>query len=99
MAMKNFIPENNISLKGTVELGSDKSLSIRAVLFASIEYGISKITIINPGEDAKTAMMAVQKLGIKIIKEKNHYTIFGLGIDYGPKKNKSRLIAETLEPH
>jgi 3-phosphoshikimate 1-carboxyvinyltransferase len=88
MAMKNFIPENNISLKGTVELGSDKSLSIRAVLFASIAYGISKITILNPGEDAKTAVMAVQKLGIKIIKEKNHYTIFGLGIGYGPKKKQ-----------
>jgi len=88
MAIKNFIPDNNISLKGVVELGSDKSLSIRAVLFASIAYGVSKITINNPGEDAKTAIMAVKKLGIKILKDKNQYIIFGLGITYPKHKKK-----------
>ena len=40
-----LIPENNISIKGLVELSSDKSLSIRSVIFASIAYGISKIKI------------------------------------------------------
>ena len=66
-----LIPENNISIKGLVELSSDKSLSIRSVIFASIAYGISKIKIKNPGEDAETAIEAIKALGIKVIRNKN----------------------------
>ena len=85
---KKFIPENNISIKGNVELSSDKSLSIRAVLFSSIAYGVSKIIINNPGEDAETSLKAIQKLGIKVTKNKNTYTIFGQGLGYpATKKN------------
>ena len=86
-----FIPENNISLKGNIELSSDKSLSIRAVLFASIAYGISNLKIKNPGEDANTSLQAIQKLGIKVIKNDNSYTIFGQGIGY-PETNKEIII-------
>ena len=57
-------------LKVLYELSSDKSLSIRSVLFASIAYGISHIKINNPGEDALTSIMAIKKLGIKVIKNK-----------------------------
>lgn len=85
---KKFIPENNISIKGNVELSSDKSLSIRAVLFSSIAYGVSKIIINNPGEDAETSLKAIQKLGIKVTKDKNTYTIFGQGLGYPETKKK-----------
>ena len=34
-----IIPENNISIKGSVELSSDKSLSIRSIIFSSIGFG------------------------------------------------------------
>ena len=60
-----LIPENNISIKGLVELSSDKSLSIRGIIFASIAYGISKIKIKNPGEDAETAIKAIKALGLE----------------------------------
>ena len=82
MAIKKLIPENNISIKGSLELSSDKSLSIRAVIFSSIAHGISKIRVKNPGEDAQTAIEAVKSLGIKIIKKNNKYIIYGLGIGY-----------------
>lgn len=88
--LNKLIPENDICIKGIVQLSSDKSLSIRSVLFASIAYGISHIKINNPGEDALTSIVAVKKLGIKVIKNKNQYTIFGLGIGY--PNNKRKLI-------
>ena len=89
--LNKLIPDNDICIKGSVELSSDKSLSIRSILFASIAYGISHIKIKNPGEDAVTAIMAIKKLGIKVTKNINQYTIFGLGIGY-PKSNKKLLI-------
>jgi len=88
--LNKLIPENDICIRGTVQLSSDKSLSIRSVLFASIAYGISRIKIKNPGEDAVTAIMAIKKLGIKVIKNYDYYTIYGLGIGY--PINKKLLI-------
>ena len=88
--LKKLIPENDICIKGSVLLSSDKSLSIRSVLFASIAYGISNVKINNPGEDALTSIVAIKKLGIKVIRNKNQYTIFGLGIGY--PNNKKKLI-------
>ena len=89
--LNKLIPENDICIKGSVQLSSDKSLSIRSVLFASIAYGISHIKINNPGEDALTSVMAIKKLGIKVIKNKNQYTIYGLGIGY-PTNKKGLII-------
>ena len=74
--LNKLIPDNDICIKGSVELSSDKSLSIRSILFASIAYGISHIKIKNPGEDAVTAIMAIKKLGIKVIK--NNRSIYYL---------------------
>ena len=83
-----LIPDNDICIKGSVQLSSDKSLSIRSVLFASIAYGISRIKINNPGEDTLTSIMTIKKLGIKVNKKNNQYTIFGLGIGYPSAKKK-----------
>ena len=90
MARK-YIPENNISLVGETMLSSDKSLSIRAILFASIAYGVSNFQINNPGEDAQSAVSIIRKLGIKVIKDKNNYTVFGQGIGY-PSCKKQIVI-------
>ena len=99
-----LIPENNISIKGLVELSSDKSLSIRSIIFASIAYGISKIKIKNPGEDAETAIKAIKALGIKVIRNKDLYTVYGLGIGYYSKRtlkisfNNSGTTLRLLTP-
>ena len=61
-----LVPENNISLTGEIELSSDKSLSIRAVLFSAIAHGISRIYVRSPGNDTKTSLKCIQKLGIKL---------------------------------
>ena len=87
MAIKKLIPKNNISIKGSLELSSDKSLSIRAALFSSIAHGISVIRVKNPGEDALTAIKAIKSLGIKVIKKNEQYTVYGLGIGYNKKNH------------
>ena len=92
MAIKKLIPENNIVIKGSVELSSDKSLSIRAILFSSIAHGISTIKINNPGEDAQTSIMAIKTLGIKVKKKGSNYIIFGLGIGY-PENKKTLWLS------
>ena len=86
-----LVPDNDICIKGSVHLSSDKSLSIRSVLFASIAYGISRVKINNPGQDALTSIMAIQELGIKVNKSNDQYTIYGLGIGY-PSLKKRLLI-------
>ncbi len=83
-----LIPDNDICIKGSVKLSSDKSLSIRSVLFASIAYGISRIKINNPGEDALTSIIAIKKLGIRVINNNDQYTIYGLGIGYPSTQKK-----------
>ena len=88
MAIKKFIPNNDISVKGCCKLPSDKSLSIRAILFSSISYGISKIKINNPGEDVISSIIAIKKLGIKVEKKGDYYLIYGLGIGYPINKKK-----------
>ena len=87
--LNKLIPDNDICIKGSVRIILQiKALSIRSILFASIAYGISHVKIKNPGEDAVTAIMAIKKLGIKVIKNKDQYTIFGLGIGYPINKKK-----------
>ena len=51
--------------KKTIEVSSDKSLSIRAVLLASQAVGISTITNILESEDVLWAIKSVKKLGIE----------------------------------
>ena len=59
---------NKISpFKKTIEVSSDKSLSIRAVLLASQAVGISTITNILESEDVLWAIKSVKKLGIELV--------------------------------
>ncbi len=86
-----LIPENNFSLFGEIELSSDKSLSIRSILFSSIGHGISNVTIKNPGEDAMTAINCIKKLGIKVKKNRENFIIFGQG---GFPDNKKKIVID-----
>ena len=89
--LNKLIPDNDICIKGSIRLSSDKSLSIRSVLFASIAYGISHIKINNPGEDALTSIKAIKKLGIHVTKNNSQYSIFGLGIGYPYTQKKLKI--------
>ena len=72
----------------TIQVSSDKSLSIRTVLLASQAVGISKISNILESEDVLNTLRAIKKLGIKYKKKKNCYEIYGFGLNgFNPKNN------------
>ena len=53
-----------------IQVGSDKSISIRSILLASQSVGISKISNLLESEDVLNTLKAIKKLGINYIKKK-----------------------------
>ena len=66
--------------KKIITVTSDKSLSIRWVLFSSLASGISKADNLLLSEDVLAAIEAVKKLGIKVKFKNNKCLIYGQGI-------------------
>ena len=68
---------------------NDKSISHRALLIASQCIGISYLTNILDSEDVRNTINCLKKLGVKILKKKRNYIVYGngLGSFRKPKKN------------
>ena len=67
--------------KKTIEVDSDKSLSIRSFLIGSISQNISIVKNPLQSEDVKNAINVCKKLGVKIKKiKKKNYKIYGKGL-------------------
>ncbi len=54
----------------TIEVSSDKSLSIRTILLASQAIGISRISNLLDSDDVFSALKTIKKLGINYKKKK-----------------------------
>ena len=88
MANHIIIKKKIISFKKKICVSGDKSISIRWVLFASIASGISKVKNLLISEDVMAAIDIIRKFGIRVLKRKDFFIIFGKGIDgYIYKKN------------
>ncbi len=81
--MPNFIKINNKikNFKKTIIVDSDKSISIRSLMFASLASGISEIKSLLESEDIFHTISCLKKLGVEIKKKKNKYIINGVGIN------------------
>jgi len=76
------------SYNKTIQVSSDKSISIRSILLASQAVGISKISNLLESEDVLNALKTIKKLGINYKKKKNVYEIHGFGLNgFDPKNN------------
>jgi len=65
-----------------IQIPGDKSCSIRAILFASQCIGVSKIKNLLESEDVLNCINALKiSLGVKIIKKKNIYQVYGNGLN------------------
>ena len=72
----------------TIQVSSDKSLSIRTILLASQAVGISKISNLLESEDVLNTLKTIKKLGINYKKKKNCYEIYRFVLNrFNPKKN------------
>ena len=68
------------NLKGVIEASPDKSISHRALLFASLSIGASKVSNLLESDDVLNMVRALKSLGVKITKNKNTWTIQGVGL-------------------
>ena len=83
-----IIKKKIANFKKKILVSGDKSISIRWVLFASIASGISKAKNLLISEDVLAAIDIIKKFGIKVVRKKNLFIIFGKGINgYNFKKN------------
>ena len=92
----------------TIEVDSDKSISIRAFLISSISQGVSKINKVLESEDVFSSIKCLKKLGIKIKKmSKGNYLVYGKGLgsliakknttlDFGNSGTLARLLIGIL---
>ena len=83
--LKDKIKEFNKS----INVDSDKSISIRSFLISSISQGISKITNVLESEDIFSTINSIKKLNCKIKKiGKKSYKVYGKGLgSFYAKKN------------
>ena len=93
--MPNFIKINNKikSFKKTIIVDTDKSISIRSLIFASLASGISEVKHLLESEDIFHTINCLKQLGVKITKIKKKYLISGVGINNFNYKKKIILDA------
>ena len=75
-----------------VKVASDKSLSLRALILASQCIGVSKIKNLLESEDVLNCLQALRKLGVKIIKNNDVYSVYGNGLSSFKIKKKITKI-------
>jgi 3-phosphoshikimate 1-carboxyvinyltransferase len=93
-------------LRGEVTVPGDKSISHRAVIFASIAEGKSRISNLSGGEDNRRTVRAFEDLGVHVSWQDGDLCIEGVGweglrapdrvIDCGNSGTTMRLLAGVL---
>ena len=83
MKKKNSVLINNKIKKfnKTLKVAADKSISLRALMLASQCIGISKIKNLLESDDVLNCANALKTLGVKIIKKKDVFLVYGNGLN------------------
>ena len=68
-----------LKLKGSIKISGDKSISHRALIFAALSTGNTKISNLLESNDVMSTLEILRNLGIKINKEGNDWIVFGNG--------------------
>lgn len=70
------------SLRGTLRVPSDKSISHRALIFAALANGVSRLTRFSYGEDNVNTLRALRGMGVQIEDDaKGTVVVHGVGLD------------------
>ncbi len=102
--LKNIYPKK--SLKGTITVPGDKSISHRAVMFGAISKGVTEITGFLTGDDCMSTISCFRKLGVDIDISEDTVKVYGKGLnglskpseilDVGNSGTTIRLISGIL---
>ena len=109
MIEKKFDIKNSNKIKNfnqNIKVDSDKSLSIRSLLFSAISENISEIDNLLVSEDVKTTLRCLKSLGVVFEKGARYY-IYGKGLgsftasknaklDFGNSGTLARLMIGIL---
>ena len=97
------------SLKGTIRIPGDKSISHRALLFGGLASGETRITGLLEGEDVLATGHAMRTLGARIVKDGDVWTVNGTGngcllapeapLDFGNAGTGVRLTMGLVGPY
>ncbi|MDB9795898.1 3-phosphoshikimate 1-carboxyvinyltransferase [Pelagibacteraceae bacterium] len=92
MLNKSFLVNTSGKIKPynkTINVDSDKSISIRSFLIGAISHNISEIKNVLESDDVYSCMDCLKKLGVKIKRVKTkHYLVYGKGLgSFYAKKN------------
>jgi 3-phosphoshikimate 1-carboxyvinyltransferase len=98
------------ALTGTIAVPGDKSISHRALMFAALAIGQTRITGLLEGEDVLRTAAAMRALGAELIRETpRQWSVHGVGIgglaepadvlDMGNSGTAARLLAGILSTH
>ena len=79
--------------KKNILVENDKSISHRALLISSQCIGPSELKGVLESEDVKNTIICLKRLGVKILKKKNKYIIYGNGIGSFRKPKQNKLYA------
>ena len=77
----------------SITVENDKSISHRALIIAIQCIGVSKIKGVLEIEDVKNTIICLKKLGVKIIKKKKIYFVYGNGLESFRQPSKNFLYA------
>ena len=101
-----MISETIYPLRGEIEIPGDKSISHRAIMFASLSKGTTEVTHFLQGADCLSTISCFQKLGIEIENTPDRILIHGKGLhglsapteilDCGNSGTTTRLISGIL---
>ena len=91
-----------LKLKGSIKISGDKSISHRALIFASLSTGRVKISNLLESDDVMRTLNVLKELGIKIVKQEKYWLVYGNGtggyiqpsqtLDCGNSGTTSRLM-------
>ena len=83
-----------LKLKGSIKISGDKSISHRALIFASLSTGKVKISNLLESDDVMRTLNILRELGIKIVKKKTEWIGGAPAVDGGrprqPKQSPSK---------
>jgi 3-phosphoshikimate 1-carboxyvinyltransferase len=68
------------SLRGTIHVPGDKSISHRAVIFNAIAAGAARVTNFLPGADCLATIACMRALGIEVRRDEREVFIGGVGL-------------------
>jgi 3-phosphoshikimate 1-carboxyvinyltransferase len=104
MATLTITPGN--SLRGSIAVPGDKSVTHRAIILTALAEGVSKVSAYCRGEDCLNTMRAFQSLGVRIDQTPDELQVYGKGIwglaeptgpvDCGNSGTGIRLLAGVL---